>query len=174
MRVLDAGCGAKSVPRDGYVVGLDIDEQALQRNPRLDERIVGNLETYPLPRDSFDLIVCSDVLEHMPRPELALENMIGALAPGGVLELGFPNLLTLKGLVTKFTPHWFHRWVYQHVYKNTVDEPYKTYLRASMRPAAVVRLARRCGLLVDEHCFESGLHPLAWRSECRMRLRRPA
>ena len=60
------------------MVGLDISPSALDRNRLLDDRIVGDLETYPLPRKAFDVVVCWDVLEH---------------------------LLAVKSLIAKFTPH---------------------------------------------------------------------
>ena len=37
------------------------------------------------------------------------------LRPGGRAVLALPNILSLKGLVTRFTPWWFHVWVYRRV-----------------------------------------------------------
>lgn len=57
IEVLEAGCGARS-PIDfgarAHVVGLDIDKGAISRNKKIDEVIVGDLESYPLPTDAFD------------------------------------------------------------------------------------------------------------------------
>jgi SAM-dependent methyltransferase len=157
-RVLDAGCGRRcclDYGPDAYVVGLDIGEVELAANEQLDERIVGALETYPLPRESFDVVVCQDVLEHVERPTAALRNMMRAVKPGGLLILGLPNVVNPKGLVTKFTPLRFHLWVYRRVWRNPVagtpgHGPYKTYLRWSLRPSALRRLARRNGFEVEE------------------------
>src|SRR6266536_4934698 len=78
IRVLEAGCGASS-PIDfgkrAYVIGLDIDEQAMRTNEKLDQRLVGDLESYPMAADAFDLVFCRWVLEHLRNPELALHNM---------------------------------------------------------------------------------------------------
>src|SRR4051794_17388506 len=63
VRVLDAGCGnaaswkfdaerAAGVSLKGaHLTGLDIDGPALAENPRFDDRIVGSVETYPLPAE---------------------------------------------------------------------------------------------------------------------------
>jgi SAM-dependent methyltransferase len=47
---------------------------------------------------SMDLIVDSYLLAHLPRPRLALQRLVDALAPGGVLVLEFDHLLaTVEG-----------------------------------------------------------------------------
>ena len=159
MRLLDAGCGRYVKPLeladDCHVVGIDISQAALEANPDLDERIVGDLETYPLPEASFDLAVCWDVLEHLRRPELALENIIRSLKPGGRLIIGLPNLLTPKALATKFTPHRFHVLVYRRLFHfpnaGLADHgPFPTHLRWSLRPSALEAWAARRGLAIDE------------------------
>jgi SAM-dependent methyltransferase len=75
MRVLDAGCGRGrqlALPEGAYVVGIDASREALALNTSIDEAICGDIETYPLPRESFDLILALDVLELLPNPEVAL------------------------------------------------------------------------------------------------------
>jgi ubiquinone/menaquinone biosynthesis C-methylase UbiE len=75
IKVLEAGCGARSVVTLGdlaYVVGLNIDEAAVAKNEKLDEALVGDLQTYPLPAETFDLVFCRFVLEHLKDPERAL------------------------------------------------------------------------------------------------------
>jgi SAM-dependent methyltransferase len=42
----------------------------------------------PLPAGAFDLVVSWSVFEHLPRPDRALANLIGALRPGGALLIG--------------------------------------------------------------------------------------
>ncbi len=159
MRVLDAGCGrglhAIELDDDSYVVGIDVSEDALAANTSSDEKLVGDLQTYPLPANSFDIAVCWEVLEHIPRPFDAMDNMIGAIKPGGRLVLGVPNVFSPKALVAKFTPHSFHIWVYKHVFKFKVAGqpgygPYRTYLRWDLRPDGIVGYAASRGLEVAE------------------------
>jgi SAM-dependent methyltransferase len=116
IKVLEAGCGARS-PIDfgnrAHVIGLDVDREAMHRNEELDETIVGDLESYPLPAEAFDIVFCRYVLEHLRKPERALANMRQALRAGGWLMLIFPNRRSLKGLVTRLTPHSLHRLGYR-------------------------------------------------------------
>jgi SAM-dependent methyltransferase len=116
IKVLEAGCGARSPIGFGnraHVVGLDVDREAMSRNDGLDETIVGDLERYPLPAEAFDIVFCHYVLEHLRDPEHALANMRQALRAGGWLMLIFPNRRSLKGLVTRLTPHSLHRLGYR-------------------------------------------------------------
>lgn len=155
-RILEAGCGSLSHLRfeNAHVVGIDISEKQLARNKHLDEAIVGDVQTHELPERAFDLIVCWEVLEHLPSPELALENFAHAVKEGGLVVLALPNLLSVKGLATKLTPHWFHVWVYRRVFgiedAGTEDRPpFKTYMKLSITPRSIKRFARRHGLTVE-------------------------
>ncbi|KAI1179956.1 S-adenosyl-L-methionine-dependent methyltransferase [Nemania sp. FL0916] len=107
--ILDIGCGpgtittgfAKYAP-EGIIVGLDMSVDVLERARKLaTEASVptdgpggvrfeqGNvLETLPYSDDTFDIVYCSQVLGHMPPPDLprrALTEMRRVLKPGGIL-----------------------------------------------------------------------------------------
>jgi SAM-dependent methyltransferase len=152
-RVLEAGCGSTSrvqLPPDRVLVGIDISERQLDRHPTLDERVLGDLQQHRWPPGSFDLIVCWDVVEHLPEPGRALQLMFESLRPGGAVVLAFPNLWSLKGLVTKLTPYGFHVWFYRHILgdrrpRNELDQ-FTTPFRAEVAPARIRRLARGHGL----------------------------
>ncbi len=177
-RVLDAGCGFDSTwagfpipPSFGgaHIVGIDISEHLVARNTRVAEALVGDIATYPFPEASFDVVGCLDVLEHVRDPTRALLNLTRALAPGGLLVLALPNVASLKGLITKFTPHRFHVWVYKHYWNVDPAEgeqgrgPFRTYLRFSLRRSRLHRFARRHGLVV-EHEVMWGRGPFPPRS----------
>lgn len=154
--ILEAGCGSAShlsIPDDATLVGIDISNRQLSRNTRLNEAIVGDIQVFPLPNESFDLVVCWDVLEHLPDPEKALFNLFEAARPGGLVLLAFPNLLSLKGLVTRFTPFFVHLWFYRYIIGDHRDpkdmDQFPTYLRWAMTPANVTELARTRGLHVS-------------------------
>jgi|SRR5436190_6001200 len=141
MRVLDAGCGRGrqlALPEDAYIVGIDASSEALALNTSIDEAICGDIETYPLPRKSFDLILALDVLEHLRNPEVALASFARALAPGGRIFITMPNPLSGKGILTKLTPHRFHVWAYRHIVRfpyagENGYGPFPTFLRLSPR-----------------------------------------
>ena len=73
------------------LVGLDLDEESVAfANARGEALLVGNCETVQLGR-KFDLIVLSEVIEHVNAPAAALENLVGHLNPGGKLFITTPN-----------------------------------------------------------------------------------
>jgi SAM-dependent methyltransferase len=170
-RILEAGCGSLSHLDfgDAHVVGIDISEQQLARHNHLSESIVGDVQKHDLPEQSFDLIVCWDVLEHLPEPELALENFARAVSANGLLVLALPNLWSIKGLMTKLTPHWFHVWAYRVFWgvekAGTGDRaPFKTFLKLAVTPRAVKRFAAENGLAIE--------HYRSYESRMQSRLRR--
>jgi SAM-dependent methyltransferase len=148
--ILEAGCGSMSKLKFGnniHVVGIDISKKQLERNRQLHERILGDIQTYPLTEFSFDIIICWDVLEHLQDPRKALENLLRACMPDGLIILAFPNLFSLKGMITKLTPHRVHIWYYKYFlgFENPGREdqpPFPTTLRLSMSYLAIRKLAR--------------------------------
>jgi SAM-dependent methyltransferase len=149
-RVLDAGCGFElplDFPPSVELVGLDSSAEAMAKNENLDDAIVGDLETVQLDEESFDAVLCWTVLEHLERPEIALRNLARTLRPGGLLIVGVPNVWSLKGLITKATPHRFHVWVYRRLLGHRDAgkpgvAPYRTYLKLAISPRGLIRLAR--------------------------------
>jgi SAM-dependent methyltransferase len=143
-RVLEAGAGAKSnfaFPEPNDVTGIDVSEGQLAHNDRLARVIVGDIQTYAFAPE-FDMVVCWNVLEHVPDPAAAIDHLLDALAPGGLLVIASPNLWSLKGIVTRFTPHtlhvWFHRYVMGRAHAGHAHVgPFRTYLRAAMTPRAL-------------------------------------
>lgn len=105
------------LPPNAHVVGLDASAVALASNESVDEAIVGDVETYPLPDRQFDLVVCHDVLEHLGDPVAAVRNLARSVAAGGELDVQMPILWSDKGLVTRLTPHRFHVWCYRVLFR---------------------------------------------------------
>jgi SAM-dependent methyltransferase len=153
LRVLEAGCGSISrlrFPDDSYLIGIDVSEVQLRKNPYLQEKLLGDIETYDLPASSFDVIVCWNVFEHLPHPERALARFCDATKPGGLIVLVFPNPLSVKGLVTKWTPFWVHVWVTRNLIGRKLagtegHPPYPTFIRWSATPDALIRSAAERG-----------------------------
>lgn len=97
-RLLDVGAAtgtlALALARSGWQVrytGLEPDP-ALRAAapPDLDLRPFA-LEQADLPAHSFDIVVLSDVLEHLDAPVSALERVRGWLRPGGMLYVEVPD-----------------------------------------------------------------------------------
>jgi SAM-dependent methyltransferase len=162
IRVLEAGCGTRSPVDFGdlaYVVGLDIDEAAARKNDRLDEVIIGDLETYPLPAETFDVVFCRFVLEHLRDPERALANMRRSLRPGGWLTLMFPNRWSLKGIVTRLTPTSVHEIGYRVLFGSGSPSPHETHFSPSVSVKGIRCFAKRESLRIvafDAHPGDFG------------------
>lgn len=99
-RVLDGGCGmgfylmAMSKLRHLNLVGLDTWMDRLrwaQREGVPAGLVSGGIYTTPFASDSFDSVLLSEVLEHIPDEELALNEIRRILKPGGVLAISVPH-----------------------------------------------------------------------------------
>ena len=116
----EAGGGSSSfLPLEilfrSHVTVVDIDEDQIRNNDYAQEAILGDVQTYRFKPESFDLVICYNVIEHLPDVEATLKNFCGALKRGGMILIGAPNPRSLSGVVTKYSPHWFHVWFYRHV-----------------------------------------------------------
>jgi SAM-dependent methyltransferase len=89
--VLDVGCGRKPyrafVPARHYV-GLDLDTPELRELGGADLFYAGG--KFPVADESFDAVLCSQVLEHIFAPTEFLAEIRRVLRPGGVLLLTTP------------------------------------------------------------------------------------
>jgi dolichol-phosphate mannosyltransferase len=110
-RILDIGCGSsrivQSLPQS---VGLDMQIRKLRwlRAPGR-QLVQASLMQLPFPDAAFDAVICSEVIEHIPRDEIDLGDMVRVLAPGGTLVLGTPDYgrwiwRALEGLYKKIFP----------------------------------------------------------------------
>lgn len=157
IKLLEAGCGSTthvSFNQEIESVGMDISKEQLARNSLIHKKIHGDIQTYPLQPEEFDVVVCWEVIEHLPKPMMALNNIFHTLKTGGILILVFPNLLSLKGLVTKWTPYWFHKWFYHHM--GYQKKPSPTYFRFSIRPRHIKKVAVANGFSIELELLSEG------------------
>jgi SAM-dependent methyltransferase len=152
LRLLEAGCGSVSrirVENVEDVTGIDLSPERLARNAYVREKIVGDLQSYPLPPDAFDVVVSWDVLEHLSDPERALKNLFRSLRAEGLIVLAFPNILSYKGLLTKLTPYRVHALFYRMIIgdKRKADfDQFPTFLRSFIEPRRLCKFAASRGL----------------------------
>ena len=108
-KVIDVGCGngrhLKSLGfrlTDSEIVGID---QSVPEITKLNEEfsdsickngntyrfITGDIREMEIPDNSQDLVVCSEVLEHVPNFEAVLEECYRILKPGSVILVSVPS-----------------------------------------------------------------------------------
>ena len=79
------------------VVGSDVSEEHLANLDRVVETqsnlelVSDDIAASELDSDSFDLILCSEVIEHVGDPQAAMRHMHRLLKPGGVLVISTPQ-----------------------------------------------------------------------------------
>jgi len=73
--------------------------------------VVSDITTIPAPDASFDAILCSEVLEHVPEPTHALDEFTRLLKPGGVMILTAPFASNVHmapfHFCTGFSKYWY-------------------------------------------------------------------
>ncbi len=111
------------------VVGVDIDPE-VTGNPELDEAYcIGENGPLPFGDDTFDLIVCDWVVEHVKEPGRLLREVRRVLKKGGSFFFRTPNKYHYVPLIARSTPHWFHKLVanWARGYSAEEHEPWITY-----------------------------------------------
>ena len=174
--IVEAGCGARSHlahPPEAHILGLDLSRSQLRRNDVVRWRLEGDVTRLPLATGCADAAVSWDVLEHVPHPDAALAELARIVRPGGLIVLGVPNVVSAKGLVTRFTPWWFHVWVYRRVLGDATagteaSDQFPTSMSLGLRQAGLRRRATALGLeIVALEAYE-GPVPLHFRRRHRV------
>jgi SAM-dependent methyltransferase len=112
-RVLDYGCGwggfSKMLEERGNdVVGIDLDDNEIDicrhvwgESERLSFRRAAITELDP---GSFDCVVSNEVIEHVHNAGTYLAEINRVLAPGGLLVISLPNVMTPRLMLPSFSP----------------------------------------------------------------------
>jgi SAM-dependent methyltransferase len=156
-RVLDLGCGRGGVVelfwREVKVAaGLDPDTSSLagHRAPGMPV-IRGVGESLPFVNESFDLIVCLWVLEHLQDPLATLREVRRVLRPGGHFIFVTPNLsnpVMLLNRIGKALPALQRRMV-PRLYGRVEADTFRVQYRANTA-GAIRTVAASVGLRIDD------------------------
>jgi len=126
--LLDLGCGdgqfTDMVARtcgSQFVVGVDISQKLAKSANKLVYAVAGSSDqTLPLKDAQFEMVLCSEVIEHLLDPDNLLEEINRVLAPNGTLVLTTPNLaswINRLSLFAGFQPHFTEVSLYHNVGK---------------------------------------------------------
>jgi SAM-dependent methyltransferase len=152
-RVLDVGCGPKPYypffqPYADEYVGVDV------ANPSAD--LEGSVEALPVPDGTFELVLCTQVLEHAENPGHAVAELRRAVAPGGRV------LASTHGVqVYHPNPDDYWRWTHvglQRLFDENGDWASVTVIPASGTAACVGMVV---GIYVDLALRKAHLRPVA-------------
>ncbi len=158
--VLIVGCGSNRdytiVPAGIVVYAFDLSYEAV-RNARANDAFLfaGDALSIPAPAESFGLVICSEVLEHIPDIHRAISELRRVLRKDGILIVSSPNWNSWFGLA---------RWVSESLTKKKVhsdDQPYDDWktlqkFRSELSPGFDVTQARGVWYLPPMHFRKRG------------------
>lgn len=172
MRLLDLGCGAGRHVHQAYyhsvchVVGVDLGfedvvrtRQGFEHAPDLDPNTkrafslsVADALTLPFADATFDRIICSEVLEHIPNYRQALKEIDRVLKPGGKLGVSVPRAF----------PEWVC-WKLEERYHSNPGGHVRIF-----RTSGLKRDVRDAGFRFRRRHWAHGLHSPYWWLQCAL------
>jgi ubiquinone/menaquinone biosynthesis C-methylase UbiE len=173
-RVLDAGCGNgrhlyEAFKQPGVqAVGLDMkgeDVTKARNMMRLMEKegeggeagwgiLTGDITKLPFADHSFDVVICSEVLEHIPDEAEAIREITRVLKPGEIMAVSVPRFL--PELIC---------WALSKEYRNEPGGHIRIY-----RKRELIRKLEAAGLVCFDTGRAHGLHAPYWWLKCMVGL----
>ena len=168
MRILDVGCGegrhvnAAALENVAEVVGLDLERESLEAAredhaeyvaPESDVPVSflsGDALRLPFADGAFDVVCCTEVLEHIPDYESALDELRRVCRPGGALAVSVPREGPERVC-----------WALSDEYHRVEGGHVRIFDREELRDAIERRGFRR----IDGH-FAHALHAPYWWLKC--------
>lgn len=157
-RLLEIGCGngdtaayALAQRKCGWCCGIELCEPpAAEARVKLNQVIVGDIEdlSLDLPLGFFDVLLMSEVLEHLRDPGAVLRKLRPLLQPGAIILAGSPNVCHWSVLLMLLRGRW------DYAREGIMDG---THLRW-FSPATYRELFEAAGYVVDRVGPASPLH----------------
>ena len=170
-KVLDLGCGFgrhafEAARRGADVVALDagrdevegvaatfaamVDAGELLEEDLHTAAVQGDALHLPFPDATFDRVICSEVLEHIPDDVAAMSELARVLRPGGTMAITVP----------RFGPELIN-WALSDEYHNVPGGHIRIYRRSVLSERLQL-----VGLRVTGHHYAHGLHSPYWWLKC--------
>jgi hypothetical protein len=97
------------------------------------------------PTDNFDVITCTDVLEHLYEPREVLRNVCKWLKPGGIFYVFVPNIISWEARI--FRSYWYGLDLPRHVHHFTAKSLEHLATSVGLRQ---VRMVTPAGCYLEE------------------------
>ena len=136
--ILDAGCGRGNYFKyftNSFVVGLDIDRNALKEIITNNFIIQGDIKNLPLKSNCFDLVFSRSVLQYIKNPKEAINEFERVLKPNGYLIFTVPTKYSLFSIYRKILIKMKHYYGPEPVVLFTPE-----YIRNLLNPAFEIEL----------------------------------
>ncbi|MBW3015151.1 glycosyltransferase [Candidatus Woesearchaeota archaeon] len=147
--ILDVGCGSSKIMQQlNQGIGLDILFKKLRYLKKTNKYLSqGSVFALPFKDDKFDIVICSQVIEHIPADDIIFTELKRVLRKGGILIIGTPDY---KKLTWRFI-----EWIYGKVMPGAyADEHITHYTKKSLK-----RKLKQFGLRIQKtkYVFNSEL-----------------
>ncbi|MBI3760133.1 MAG: class I SAM-dependent methyltransferase, partial [Deltaproteobacteria bacterium] len=156
-RTLDIGCGSSVIIQSlNNAVGMDVNTGKLRFLRRFGIPLVrGSAFDLPYKDSSFDCVISSQVIEHIPYEESLFSELQRVLTPGGMLIIGTPDYAT-RG------------WrIIEPLYGHLIPGGYRDEHITHYTHESLSRILTRYGFVLEETAY-------VLKSELIMRWRKPA
>ncbi len=116
LKILDIGCGEGGTSlalaeRGAQITAIDFNPKRVEKfrqkvfSASIDLSIdVGNAQNLNFPNGAYDCILLQDVLEHLPHPEKAVQEINRVLKRNGLVYISTPNRWSPLNFISD--PHW--------------------------------------------------------------------
>jgi SAM-dependent methyltransferase len=153
LEILDAGCGSgrnmQELVEYGKVSGIELSEQAaaVARARNIGDVKVGQVEHLPWASQSFDLVICLDVIEHTPDDRVSFAELFRICRPGGHLLVTVPAYEALWSRHDEISRH-YRRYSRRTLARAATAAGWKlervtSFNSLLLPPAAAMRLLQR-------------------------------
>lgn len=126
-RILDAGAG--SVKYKKFFPDCVYKTQDFKQYGEID--YVSDIVDIPVEENSFDTVICTEVLEHLPRPDLAIKEFSRILKNGGNLYLTAPFMSGIHQapyhFYSGFSEFWYLKFLKEYGLKEIDIKPKKGF-----------------------------------------------